>query len=200
MTGYQERRQASSDIHHQRLRSGYSGRVLDRRLMGDAVDRIFEMSNEISGLIDKINTELLLLSEDYPSREQLAEIAYSLHAVKSQASELFSTAEEGIAPTLGQEPFVLANGATVESKTGGARKKWDHAGLGAEVSKRIVDSSFDMDTGEMRLSHEEMVQEVLRYAAPSYWRVGKLKERGIDSNQYCQLDDPITRIVVRRAK
>lgn len=170
-------------------------------LMNDTAKAIIEATEEVSRLLRSIDRLLLILPEDEPDVRDLAEVAYSIHAIKNQSAELFGLAEEGIGPAIPQgEEVVLANGAKVETKVGGDRKKWDHTRLGKEVARRIVDSSFDFETGEMHRSYEEMVQEVLKYAAPSYWRVGKLKEIGVDADEYCELGEPKLNIVIRRAQ
>ena len=86
---------------------------------------------------------------------------------------------------------------SVETKTGNPRKKWDHKELASQVAKKIHDRSIDMDTGELMKSAEEQIQELLEYASPSYWRVTALKELGIDPDEYCEVQDPITNLIYR---
>ncbi len=86
---------------------------------------------------------------------------------------------------------------SMETKTGQPRKKWDHDSLAVAVAKRISDSSIDMDTGEVLKSTQQMIKELLEYAAPSYWRVGALRELGIDPDDYCDVGEPITNLIYR---
>jgi len=86
---------------------------------------------------------------------------------------------------------------SMETKTGQPRKKWDHDGLATLVAKRISDSSIDMDTGEVLKSAQQMIKELLEYAAPSYWRVGALKELGIDPDDFCDVGEPLTNLIYR---
>lgn len=86
---------------------------------------------------------------------------------------------------------------SMETKTGQPRKKWDHDGLAAAVAKRISDSAIDMDTGEILKSAQQLIKELLDYAAPSYWRVGALRELGIDPDDFCDVGEPITNLIYR---
>jgi hypothetical protein len=86
---------------------------------------------------------------------------------------------------------------SLETKTGQPRKKWNHKGLAALVASRINDRSIDMDTGEVLKTPQEQIIELLEYASASYWRVGALKELGIDVDEYCEVLDPITNLVYR---
>ncbi len=86
---------------------------------------------------------------------------------------------------------------SLETKTGQPRKKWDHKALAALVASRINDRSIDMDTGELLKTPQEQIIELLEYASASYWRVGALKELGIDVDEYCEVLDPITNLIYR---
>ena len=86
---------------------------------------------------------------------------------------------------------------TIETKTGAPRKKWDHATLAALVAKKINDKSIDMDTGEITATPQEMIRELLTYAAPSYWRVTALRELGIDPDDFCDVGEPLTNLIYR---
>ena len=86
---------------------------------------------------------------------------------------------------------------SIETKTGAPRKKWDHDTLAALVAKKINDKSINMDTGEITSTPQEMIRDLLTYAAPSYWRVGALRELGIDPDDFCDVGEPITNLVYR---
>ena len=62
---------------------------------------------------------------------------------------------------------------------------------------RIQQSSIDMDTGEVVKSPKEMAMQMLDYLAPSYWRVGKLNEIGLNADLYCEPSEPKTSVIVR---
>ena len=86
---------------------------------------------------------------------------------------------------------------SVETKTGNQRKKWDHKELASLVAKRIHDRSIEMDTGEVLKRPQQQIEELLEYASPSYWRVTALRELGIDPDEYCEVQDPITNLIYR---
>jgi hypothetical protein len=50
------------------------------------------------------------------------------------------------------------------------------------------------------MSPQEVAERVLDYVQPSYWRIKKLAELGINADNYCELGEPKTSIAVRRAK
>ena len=86
---------------------------------------------------------------------------------------------------------------SIETKTGAPRKKWDHDMLAVLVAKKITDTAIDMDTGEVTKTPQQMIRELLDYAAPSYWRVGALRELGIDPDEYCDVGEPLTSLIYR---
>ena len=93
---------------------------------------------------------------------------------------------------------VSVDGATIEIKSGSPRKTWDHQGLINDVSKRIVDSSIDLDTGEVTKTPVQMIREALEFAGISYWKVTKLKELHLDADEYCEVGESKKSLVIRR--
>ena len=69
-----------------------------------------------------------------------------------------------------------------------------------EVSRRIVDKSVDMETGEITMSSQEMIQQAMEYMGVSYWKVGNLKDLHIDADDYCEVGEPKKSLVIRRDK
>jgi hypothetical protein len=57
-----------------------------------------------------------------------------------------------------------------------------------------------MSTGEVVLSTEDLLKKVLDYIQPSYWRVKELSKIGINADNYCEVGDYKTSIIVRKAK
>ena len=56
-----------------------------------------------------------------------------------------------------------------------------------DVARRIVNTSVDIDTGEITKTPLEMLQEFSQYMGVSYWKVGKLKELHLDADEYCEV-------------
>lgn len=161
------------------------------------LDDIFERANQASAHIRHIDKLLLLVAEDDDEGTKLGEALYSLDVLRRRLKETYETLEDLITQRV-KEELTLGNGATIEVKGGAPRKGWNHQGLTEEVSRRIVDSAFDFDTGEMKISLYDLAKEILRYAAPSYWRVGQLGEIGIDPDQYCEKGEYRKSVVIRR--
>ena len=43
-----------------------------------------------------------------------------------------------------------------------------------------------------------MMEEILKYGAVSYWRVGALKKLDIDADEYCEVGPSKTNMIIRR--
>jgi hypothetical protein len=89
---------------------------------------------------------------------------------------------------------------TVEVLGGTKRKAWDHERLGSVVAKRIVESSIDPDTGEVLRDSEQMINEMLKYVGVSYWRVGALKDLGLNADNYCEATEGPKKVKITKLK
>lgn len=161
------------------------------------LDQVFTKADKASMLLREIDKLLLLVAEDDDEGLKLGEALYSLYVLKGRMKEVYETLEDLVTERV-REELVLGNGALLEVKGGAQRKSWDHAGLTEEVTRRIVDSAFDFDTGELKMTLPEMAAAILRYAAPSYWRVTQLNEIGVDVDQYCEKGEYRKSVVIRR--
>lgn len=141
----------------------------------------------------------MLAEVDSLDQHDLLQLAVDVHAVKGFVGELFNEVQALVSERVGflGEP-VQVDGASVEIKAGEARKTWDHGGLAAEVSRRLVDSNVDLETGEVLLSPRELVERAFRFAGVSYWRVGELKKLNIDADDFCEVGERKVNVVVRR--
>jgi len=57
-----------------------------------------------------------------------------------------------------------------------------------------------MDTGEVLKSPREIAMDMVTYCAPSYWRVKELNKIGINPDNYCEVGELKTSIIVRKPK
>lgn len=128
------------------------------------------------------------------------EIYAALNALKKDIAMVNEHTETLIVERMQDSIVSLPNGLIAERKVGGDRKAWDHKGLAIEVSSRVYESSIDMDTGEVLLSPTEMMQKMLDYAAPSYWRVGELNKIGISADNFCEKSEGKVSLVISKEK
>ena len=132
-------------------------------------------------------------------RNEVAEISVALHNSLAALKDVFSILSAEVISQLEYTPDPIeVAGGSVEIKAGSSRKAWDHERLASVVAKRIHDSSVDISTGEVLMSTEEMIQEILKYAAVSYWRVGALKDLDLTADNYCEVSEPKTNLVIKR--
>lgn len=121
-----------------------------------------------------------------------------LHAVKGDISYLFTQYSNLIAEKLKTDEAVASNGQKIEKKSAFDRKGWKHEDLATEVLRRLNDLSVDMDTGEVVLTADEVAIKLLDYLQPSYWRIKELSKLGINADQYCEVGELKTNIIVRK--
>lgn len=130
----------------------------------------------------------------------LADVVAVMNSVHAVVKDEYKQLCEMLVAAMGDLPEVESpNGFVVEKKTGAPRKTWQHAELGAEVARRLVQMNVDMDTGEVLRDPQELMTAMLEYAAPSYWRVKPLATIGIHADDYCEQGEPTTNVVVRSA-
>lgn len=163
-------------------------------------------SYQIEAAARKVHQELanlekavILASENEYSAEEAANAIASLHGMKSYANAIYKQYEEQALKSI-DVPVRLESGALVEKKVGKPRKKWQHREIATELANRIVLESYDLDTGEVMRSKEEMIVELLKYAGVGYWKVGQLKKVGISADKYCDVGEPNESIVVTTSK
>jgi hypothetical protein len=123
-----------------------------------------------------------------------------LHAIKSDIGSLFTQYSNLFAEKIKESEVVASNGQMIEKKSAFDRKGWKHQDLASEVLRRLGDMSVDMDTGEVVMSSEEIALKLLEYVQPSYWRVKELSKLGINADQYCEVGELKTSIIVRKAQ
>jgi hypothetical protein len=156
----------------------------------DSVNQaIFQMDSLFKQIVDTQTVEEVCI--------QMSE----LQLIKASISMVYDTAAKFTADTMGNIGEVnLPNGVKIEKKTGADRKTWQHVDLAKNIASRLSDMSVDMSTGEVIMTPQEMVVKLLEYCAPSYWRVKELAKIGISADRFCEVSEPKTSIIIRRAK
>ena len=141
------------------------------------------------------------LNSDAPI-EEVAGSLVELHALKNAMADVYSTYATRVMTLLQNANIedMDIRGARIEVRSAADRKKWDHEQLSHAVTKRIVDMSVDMDTGEMLLSPQDIANKMLDFIQPAYWRVKELAKFGINADNFCEVGDYKTNIIIRKAK
>jgi hypothetical protein len=129
--------------------------------------------------------------------EQVAAALYGLDQAKREIGELLERAKDRLIADMGESQEMKLLGRTFEKKVGAPRKSWDHKTLADVVSTRISDMSIDMETGEVLKTPKEMVEQMIEFCGISYWRVKELSKIGINADNYCEVGEPKTNIIIR---
>tara|TARA_B100000029_G_scaffold516042_1_gene626373 strand:- start:6179 stop:6670 length:492 start_codon:yes stop_codon:yes gene_type:complete len=128
---------------------------------------------------------------------RLIQLGYTLNEAKKFITSLQKEATALLLDSDWDRNPVQEEKFSLETKTGAPRKQWDHERLVSLVAQRIADTAIDMDTGEVTKSPQDMIAELMKYAAPSYWRVSALRDLGIDADDYCDVGEANTNLIYR---
>ena len=136
----------------------------------------------LAEVVDALNTELPAVLDDIAANQPLlCELLHALRTQRIRLAELEATVEAKAARSMGRADRIEWAGYYAERKGGMVRKHWDHKLLAAKVTER---NYTDPDTGEIDVVSEEVAQDVvselLRAAAISYWRVSVLRQMGVN--------------------
>lgn len=163
-----------------------------------ATDVLAHLVKELMSAEDKLNEFL----DSQPPLEDVGESLVKLHEIKSGIADIYSMYSAKVMSVFQNakvEDLSIA-GSTIEVRGAADRKKWDHPTLANEVSRKIMQSAVDLDTGEVLLSPQEIAVKMLDFIQPSYWRVKELAKFGINADNYCEVGDYKTNIIIRKAK
>ena len=156
---------------------------------------------EINAKLIEIEKAFASLLEDEPDLVVIGDAVIGMHNLKADMSLVYENASKLMVDKMGNVPEInMPGGHKIEKKSGADRKAWDHVGLARNVSSRISDMAIDMDTGEVSLSPQDMMMKMFEFAAVSYWRVKELTKLGISADDFCEVSEGKTSIIVRKAK
>ena len=156
---------------------------------------ILEASKIMLDVFDEVNEHIL--GNDI---EAISNIVTALDHIKRESSELLEAAKDKMAELMGENPEYAHSDFFFEKKMGSTRKAWDHKALSAVVAKRLVDSSIDLDTGEILRDPTQMIQDAFEFAGVSYWRVKELQKLGINADSFCEVSEGKPSIIIRTTK
>jgi len=129
------------------------------------------------------------------------QVLLQINLAKRDLSTVYDSFSKFFSDLMDREDSILLNlsgGAIIEKKNAYDRKGWQHKELASAVVDRIIQSSIDMDTGEVLKSTKEIALDLMTYCAPSYWRIKELSALGINADNYCESGELKTNIVVRK--
>lgn len=164
--------------------------------------KIEEVVNDFRKSILKLYDSLQEYQQDETLNPEVAgEILLQINLAKRDISTVYESFSKFFSDLMEKEQSILLNlsgGAIIEKKSSYDRKGWQHKELANVVVDRIIQSSVDMDTGEVLKSPKEIALDLLNYCAPSYWRIKELSAIGINADNYCESGELKTSIVVRK--
>ena len=134
-----------------------------------------------------------------PPLDEVAKVLLQLNLAKNDLAMAYDSVSSRLSSMIkDKEILSLENGAQIEKKSSYDRKGWQHKELANAVVDKITRMSVDMDTGEITKNSSEIALELLKYCAPSYWRVKELSGIGINADNYCEVGQLKTSIIVRK--
>ena len=161
-----------------------------------------EVSNFRKAILDlenRIQTELSSLEVTKESLEYMCNMLVQLNLVKRDIGMVYDGVSAHVGHAMGESVVLFGDyGSSVEKKIAYNRTGWQHKDLCRAVAQKISEMSIDMDTGERVLSIEDMVVKILDFVQPSYWRTSALSKVGINADNYCEVGDLKTSVIVRK--
>jgi hypothetical protein len=138
---------------------------------------------------------------DNSEPETLAEVLSDLHLLKTHVGLLYDELAAATADAFGTEAeCTLSDGTVIEKKWSSTRRGWQHKDLAHAVATRIAEQAVDLDTGEVVMTPAQIAEHMLDYVQPSYWKVKPVSTLGLDVDNYCEVGETKTSMIVRRAK
>lgn len=132
------------------------------------------------------------------SLDESCELAIAFSNAKMETKDIYEQVSRFVIQQMGALPdHTLGDGTVVERRQSSTRKKWDHLALARSVTEKLIQMAVDMDTGEVTMSDQDVAIRMLEYVAPSYWRVKKLNDIGINADMYCETLEGNINLVIR---
>jgi hypothetical protein len=159
-----------------------------------------EWVNNFIGAITELYENVQRFVEEQDFRA-LCDVLVEISNAKTSLSLICDDLSNAVKQQMSHGEITTAsNGATIECKMSKDRKGWRHQDLADVVADRIRTTAVDMETGEVLMSQHDMITKLLDYVQPSYWRVSKLHQLGVDADEYCTVGDYKQNLIIRKAK
>lgn len=157
--------------------------------------------NDLNTALNKLDIAITDKSDNDLDYRDVAQLMFSVYTAKSNIAIIYDSVAALLDKAMDEMPEVnLDNGVRIEKKVASDRRAWKHKDLAGEIAHRLIMTNIDMNTGETSKSTEELIAELLRFLQPSYWRVKELSTIGINADNYCEVLEPKTSIIVRKPK
>lgn len=115
-----------------------------------------------------------------------------LQAVKSHEAEV----EAALAACLGKDLFVVEGVGAFQRKGSVTRKAWDSQSLFGTVASRAVNMREPDADGCITAPEAVVLDSLQKCVGVSYWRVGALRDLGIDPDEYCSVEYGPPRVTI----
>ena len=116
----------------------------------------------------------------------LATILASLKGLKGTMKLMEDETSKALSTVTSDGATVEAGPVYLERRDSKPKKTWKHDQLKAIIIEKIIARHTDEESGAVDTPISVLIQEAFGYAGISYWKVGVLKEIGINANDYCQ--------------
>ncbi len=155
----------------------------------DRIDEITDLMEELVIMSEEIRSPDV---RDTLSEEEIAQILVLVDVCGKRAKQAKTNLDAALNVVLSQDTILELTDleVSVEKKVSAPKKDWDHQRLLAVTIEGILDKHRDLDTGTVTAPYSVLMSEIFDYAAVSYWRMKKLKELGINGNEYCEVGTP----------
>lgn len=156
---------------------------------------------EIRQAILNLDKALQEYMETNPSPSDAGNVLLQLNLAKADMGMVYDSFSKYFSELIkDKEILSLDNGAQIEKKSSYDRKGWQHKELANAVVDRLIQLSVDMDTGEIIKTPREIATDLMKYCAPSYWRIKELSGLGINADNYCEVGQLKTSVIVRKGE
>lgn len=156
---------------------------------------------EIRQAILNLDKALQEYMETNPSSSDAGNVLLQLNLAKADMGMVYDSFSKYFSELIkDKEILSLDNGAQIEKKSSYDRKGWQHKELANAVVDRLIQLSVDMDTGEIIKTPREIATDLMKYCAPSYWRIKELSGLGINADNYCEVGQLKTSVIVRKGE
>ncbi len=124
-----------------------------------------------------------------PSAEILAILLSAIRGLRAGLKPFEDRVERDLMETAGSKRFVVEGLGEVQIRKSVKRTQWDNDALAQVVVAYALDERvLDEESGEYESAFQAVARVLMECARPS-WRIIPLRDRGIDPDEYCSVDE-----------